>query len=94
MPSSKRIRAERKRQLEKASEGCLKDFFVKRTPNNNNNSENNPHENNSSGNKNCSDDGPSSNNADDIYTGTESVQNKGDRPQSSSDVDFIVLLGA
>ena len=27
---------------------------------------------------------------DDIHTGTESVQNKGDRSQSSSDVDFIV----
>ena len=25
-----------------------------------------------------------------MYTGTESVQNKGGRPQSSSDVDFIV----
>ena len=36
MPSSKRIRAERKRQLEKASEGCRKDFFVKHTPNDNN----------------------------------------------------------
>ena len=30
------------------------------------------------------------NNADDIHTGTESEQNKGDRPQSSFDVDFIV----
>ena len=44
------------------------------------------------GNKNCSDDGPSNNNADNIRTGTESVQNKGDRPQSSPDVDFIVNL--
>ena len=41
-------------------------------------------------NKNCSDDGPSNNNVDDIHTGTESVQNKGSRPQSLSDVDFIV----
>ena len=90
MPSSKRIRAERKRQLEKASEECRKDFFVKRTPNYNDNNRNNPHENNNSGNKNCRDDGPSNNNADDIHTGSESVQNKGDRPQSSSDVDFIV----
>ena len=87
MPSSKSIRAERKRQLEKASR---KDFLVKRTPNGNNNNKNNPHENNNSGNKNCSDDGPPSNNADDIHTGTESVHNKGDRPQSLSDVDFIV----
>ena len=50
MPSSKRIRAERKRQLEKASEGCRKDFFVKRTPNDNNNNKNNPYENNNSDN--------------------------------------------
>ena len=90
MPSSKRIRAERKRQLEKASEGCRKDFFVKRTLNNNNNNKNNPHENNNRDNKDYSDDDPSNNNADDIHTGTESAQNKGDRPQSSSDVDFIV----
>ena len=90
MPSSKRIRAERKRQLEKASEGCRKDFFVKRTPNDNNSNKNNPYENNISGNKNCSDDGPSNSNAYDIHTGTELVQNKGDRPQLSPDVDFIV----
>ena len=90
MPSLKRTRAERKRQLEKASERCRKDYFVKRTLNDNSNNKNNPHENNNSDNKNCSDDGPSYNNLDDIHTGTESVQNKGDRPQSSSDVDFIV----
>ena len=90
MPSSKRIRAERKRQLEKASEGCRKDFFVKRTPNDNNSNKNNPYENNNSGNKNCSDDGPSNSNAYDIHTGTELEQNKGDRPQLSPDVDFIV----
>ena len=89
MPSSKRIRAERKRQLEKASEGCRKDFFVKRTPNDNNSNKNNPYENNNSGNKNCSDDGPSNSNAYDIHTGTELVQNKGDRPKLSPDVDFI-----
>ena len=93
MPSSKRIRAEQKRQLEKASEGCRKDFFVKRTSNDNNNNKNNPYENNNNDNKNCSDDGPSNNNADDIHTGTESIQSKGDRPQSSSDVDFIVNVG-
>ena len=86
MLSSKRIRAERKRQLEKPSEGCRKDFFVKRTPNDNNNNKNNPHENKNSDNKNCSDDGPSNINADDIHTGIESVQNKGNRPKSSSDL--------
>ena len=90
MPSSKRIRAERKRQREKASEGCRKDFFVKRTRNGNNNNKSSPHENNNSGNKICSDDSPSNNNADDIHTGNKSIQNKLDRLQSSSDVDFIV----
>ena len=90
MPSSKPIRAEQKRELEKASEGCRKDFFVKRTPNDNNNNKNNPHENNNSDNKNWSDDSPSNNNADDIHTSTESGQNEGDRPQSLSGVDFIV----
>ena len=50
----------------------------------------NPHENNNGDNKNCRGDGPSNNNADYIHTGTESVQKKGDSPQSPSDVDFIV----
>ena len=92
MPSSKHIRAERKRQFEKTSEGCRKDFFIKHTPNDNNNNKNNPHKYNNSDDKNCIDDCPSNNNADDIHIGTESVQNKGDRPQSSSDVDFIVYV--
>ena len=81
MPSSKRIEAKQKRQLEEASEGCRKDFFVKRTPNDNNNNKKHPLENNNSDNKICSDDGPLNNDSDDIHTGTESVQNKGDRPQ-------------
>ena len=69
MPSSKHIRAERKRQFEKTSEGCRKDFFIKHTPNDNNNNKNNPHKYNNSDNKNCIDDCPSNNNADDIHTG-------------------------
>ena len=46
MPSTKRFRAERKKQLEKASQGLPKYFFVKRTPNDNNSNKNSPHENN------------------------------------------------
>ena len=90
MPLSKRIRGERKRQIEKGSEGRRKDFFVKRTPNQINNNKSNPHENNNSDNKNCSNDCLSNNNADGIHSGTKSVKKKGDRSQSLSDVDFIV----
>ena len=64
-------------------------FLVKRTPNDNNSNKNNPHENNNSDSKNCSDDSSLNNNAEDIQTGTDSVQNKGVRLQSSSDSDFI-----
>ena len=90
MPSSKCIRAERKRQIEKGSEQSRKDFFVKRTPNHINNNKSNAHENNNSDNKSCSNGGLWNNKADGIHSGTKSVQEKGDRPQSSSDIDFIL----
>ena len=61
MPSSKCIRAERKRQIEKGSEQSRKDFFVKRTPNHINNNKSNAHENNSD-NKSCSNGGLWNNN--------------------------------
>ena len=62
MPSSKCIRAERKRQIEKGSEQSRKDFFVKRTPNHINNNKSNAHENNNSDNKSCSNGGLWNNN--------------------------------
>ena len=84
---SKRIQAEQKRQQVKDVE---KISLSKVLPTTLTATTKNPYEINNIDNKSCSDGGPSNNNSDDIHTGTESVQNKSDRPQSSSDVDFIV----